>query len=71
MADRKFVKFNERQRKVLHLRMNNPIQYLILRATLLESSLAERDLGGLVNSKMDISQVCPCDKRGEWCVGLC
>lgn len=42
MADRKFTKFNERQFKVLHLRKNNPIHCLILRATLLESGLAEK-----------------------------
>lgn len=56
MADGKFVKLKEREHKILHLKMNNPIHNLILRASLLESSLAERDLGVLGNSKVGISQ---------------
>lgn len=34
----KFAKFNERENKVLHLRSSNLIHYLILRASMLESS---------------------------------
>ena len=50
-ADMNLVKFNKKC-KVLHLERNNPMHQHLLRAMQLESSLAEKDVGVLVESAM-------------------
>ena len=55
-ADRNFVKFNKEKCKVLHLGRNNPMHQYMLGAVQLESSLAEKDLGVLVDIKLAVGQ---------------
>jgi len=50
------MKFNKENCKVLHLGKNNPMHQYMLRATQLESSLAEKDLGVLVDTRLNMSQ---------------
>ena len=57
-AARSLMQFNKEKYKVLHLGRNNPRHQYILGATQLESSLAGKDLGVLVNTKLNISQQC-------------
>ncbi|PKU46006.1 hypothetical protein llap_3707 [Limosa lapponica baueri] len=55
-ANRNLMEFNKEKCKILHLRRNNPIHQYMLAATQLESSLAEKDLGVLVDTKLNMSQ---------------
>ena len=54
-ADRNLIKFNQEKCKVLHLGKNKPRHQYVLRATQLESSFSEIDLGALVDTKLDMS----------------
>ncbi|PKU31221.1 rna-directed dna polymerase from mobile element jockey-like [Limosa lapponica baueri] len=54
-ADENLLKFNKKC-KVLHLVRNNPMHQYMLGATQLESSLAEKFLGVLVDTKLNMSQ---------------
>ncbi|PKU33293.1 hypothetical protein llap_16403 [Limosa lapponica baueri] len=55
-ADRNLMKFNKEKYKVLG--RNNPMRQYMLEADQLESSLAEKDLGVLVDTKLNMRQQC-------------
>jgi len=55
-ADSNLMKFNKEKCKVLQPRRNNPMHQYTLGAVQLESRLAEKDLGVLVDTKLNMSQ---------------
>ncbi|KAK4806776.1 hypothetical protein QYF61_005572 [Mycteria americana] len=63
-ADRNLMQFNKGKGKVLPLERNNPRHQYMLGATQLESSLAEKDLGVLVDTRLNMSQQRACIGSG-------
>ncbi|KAK4814968.1 hypothetical protein QYF61_007873 [Mycteria americana] len=57
-AEANCVRFNKAQCWVLHLGHSNPMQHYRLGGEWLESCLAEKDLGVLVDSQLNVSQWC-------------
>jgi len=57
-ADGNLIKFHKEKCTVLHLGRNKPMHQYMLGATRLESSLAEKDLGVLVDTRLDRRKQC-------------
>jgi len=57
-ANKNLMKFNKEKCEVLHLVRKNFIHQYMLGDTQLESSVAEKDLGVLMDTKLDTSQLC-------------
>ncbi|KAK4831677.1 hypothetical protein QYF61_018674 [Mycteria americana] len=57
-ASRTLLKLNKEKCKVLYVGRNNPRHQYMRRATHLGSSLAEKDLGVLVDTRLNMSQQC-------------
>ncbi|KAK4827617.1 hypothetical protein QYF61_019542 [Mycteria americana] len=60
------MKFSKGKCKALHLGRNNPMHDYMLGATQVENSIAKRDLGVLVDTKLNMTQQCaPMAKKAK------
>ncbi|KAK4820705.1 hypothetical protein QYF61_003625 [Mycteria americana] len=65
------MKLNKGKCKALHLGRNNPMYWYRLGTGCLESSFAEKDLGVILDNKLNMSQqMHPCSKEGQKPPGL-
>lgn len=54
-GDRNLMQFNKGKSGVLHLRRNNPMHQCVLESTHVESSLAVKDMGDLMDPDIPLS----------------
>ncbi|KAJ7405461.1 hypothetical protein BTVI_69079 [Pitangus sulphuratus] len=63
------MKLNKGKYQILHLGGDNPGCPRRMGNEMLESSATERDLGVLVDGKLNLSQQCPGSQEGQPCPG--
>lgn len=69
-ADRSLMEPSKGKCKVLHLGRNKPMHQYVLGSAQLESSLAEKDLGVQVNTRLNMSQQGVIAVKTAWYPGL-
>ena len=70
MGQQESLEVQERQMQSPAPGRNNPMPQCRLGADGLENNSAEKDLGVLVDNKINKSAVCPCSKEGQEHPGL-